>query len=319
MRREPPLPPSLKVAFAGTPEFAVPALQALARHGYDIPLVLTQPDRRAGRGRRFHACAVKRCAESLRLPLAQVDDLRSEANRRPLREAAPDLMIVVAYGLILPPAVLSIPRYGCINIHASLLPRWRGAAPIQRAILAGDTVTGVTLMQMDAGLDAGPIIAQRSCAIAAQDTAGSLHDRLSALGAELVIETLPPYLRGEIQAVPQAEAGACYAPKLDKREALIDWRQPAVRIERQIRAFNPWPIAQTQLEGEPLRLWEARLQHAEGTHGRPGEVLDIGDEGVSVAAGEGTLTLLTVQRPGKRPVSARDLNNSLALKGRRLG
>ena len=319
MLSESPDSPRAKVAFAGTPEFAVPALQALAGRGFDIPLVLTQPDRRAGRGRRLHTSAVKRCAGSLGLPLAQPADLRSEAARRLLREAAPDLLVVVAYGLILPAPVLEIPTHGCLNIHASLLPRWRGAAPIQRAILAGDTVTGITLMQMDKGLDTGPIIAQRRCPIEVRETAGTLHDRLAALGAELIVDVLPGYLRGEIDVVAQPEAGACYAPKLDKREARVDWCQPAVEIERQIRAFNPWPVAQTRLEGEPLRLWEARLGENDIDRGDPGEVLQVDREGVTIATGEGTLILLTVQRPGKRPVSARDLNSSIALKGKRLG
>ncbi|MEJ2646544.1 MAG: methionyl-tRNA formyltransferase, partial [Gammaproteobacteria bacterium] len=237
---------------------------------------------------------------------------------RELAALAPDLMVVVAYGLLLPQAVLDIPARGCVNVHASLLPRWRGAAPIQRAILAGDAETGVTLMQMERGLDTGPMLARASCAIDAEDTAASLHDRLAALGAELLAQNLEAILGGELPARPQDDAQACYAAKIDKSEAELDWRQPALQLDRQVRAFNPWPVAQTRYQSQPLRIWRARPLGS-GVDAPPGTVVAAGRDGIDVACGAGVLRVLEAQLPGRRPTLAADLANARPLTGVRLG
>ena len=292
-----------RIAFAGTPEFAARALDALATFDCDIPLVLTQPDRPAGRGMKLMPSPVKQRALAHGLTVAQPETLKTPELRAPLVEAAPDLLVVVAYGLLLPRAVLDIPRLGCINIHASLLPRWRGAAPIHRAIEAGDARTGITLMQMDEGLDTGPMLAERTVDIAADDTTATLHDRLAVTGAQLLIDTLPALLAGRIRAVPQPADGACYAAKIGKAEAALDFRRPAVELDRAIRAFNPFPGALMTVDGTPIKLWRARVEPASG---EPGRILAVGDDGVVIACGEGALRVTELQKPGGKRLPAAD-------------
>ncbi|MGQ9684843.1 MAG: methionyl-tRNA formyltransferase [Thiobacillaceae bacterium] len=291
----------MRLAFAGTPEFAAVALEALHAAGHDIALVLTQPDRAAGRGMKLKPSPVKTLARELGLPVYQPEDLKSEAARQPIADAGCDLMVVAAYGLILPQPVLDLPRLGCVNIHASLLPRWRGAAPIQRAILAGDRETGITLMQMEAGLDTGPILAMARLAIGPEETAGDLHDRLAALGAREIVALLPRLAAGEVMPQPQDDRLAVYAPKIGKQEAYIDWRRPAHEIERLVRAFNPHPGAWTQLGDKTLKVWRARYHAGQG---RPGEVLAATRTGIVVACGEGALSVLELQQAGGRRLDA---------------
>jgi methionyl-tRNA formyltransferase len=284
--------------------------------------VLTQPDRPKGRGQQLAASPVKAAAVAAGLPVAQPLTLKTDEGRQPLLAWNPDVLIVVAYGLILPPAALTIPRLGCVNIHASLLPRWRGAAPIQRAILAGDEETGITIMQMDAGLDTGPMLLRRSIRIEPEDSGGSLHDRLAAEGANALLEALDRLANGSAVPVAQPESGVTYAAKLDKAEARIDWTGRAIDIERQVRAFNPWPIAETLYEGEQLRVLKARAELEDFTRlgGQPpGTILSTSERAVLVQCGTGQLAIAEVQRPGKRPVSARDFANQAPLVGRRLG
>ncbi|HEY5020537.1 MAG TPA: methionyl-tRNA formyltransferase, partial [Steroidobacteraceae bacterium] len=247
----------LRIAFAGTPEFAVPALRALAASPHQLVGVLTQPDRGSGRGRKLKASPVKLLAEQLGLPLAQPVQLKSQEQLAPLQRWASDLLVVVAYGLLLPRAALALPRLGCLNIHASLLPRWRGAAPIQRAILAGDRESGVTIMQMDAGLDTGAVLAQRRIALTDHTDARQLHASLAELGAALLLDTLEAVEAGRAQAAAQPERGVSYAAKINKLEARIDWRRSAEHISRQVRAFNAWPVAETRWHEQKLRIWEA--------------------------------------------------------------
>lgn len=312
----------LRVVFAGTPEFAVPCLEALADSGHTLVAVYTQPDRPAGRGRKLAASPIKECALSHRLPVYQPERLRDQATHRTLADLTPDVLVVVAYGLILPQAVLDIPRLGCINVHASLLPRWRGAAPIQRAISAGDTLSGVTIMQMDAGLDTGPVLLKRTCPIRAEDTAADLHDRLAQLGAVSLVEALDAVTAGTAKPQPQPDAGVTYAHKLSKTEADIDWQRSAIELDRQIHAFNPWPVAQTTLDGETLRIWLSRPA-SEGTSSgadvAPGTFIRADQHGVIVATGEGCLELLNLQRSGGRPLPASEFIRGLPLAGRRLG
>lgn len=288
----------MRVVFAGTPEFAALALRAIADAGHDIPLVLTQPDRPAGRGMALQPSPVKRLAQELGIAVQQPPSLRDEGAQARLREAGAEVMVVAAYGLILPQAVLDLPRFGCINIHASLLPRWRGAAPIQRAILAGDAETGVCIMQMEAGLDTGPVLLRGSTPIAADDTAASLHDRLAALGAKLAVDCLA---RLPLPAEAQPETGVTYAAKLDKAEARIDWSRPAALVDRQVRAFNPVPGAQTQLGETAIKIWKAIP--VEGT-GAPGEILAADRGGVVVACGEGALRIGELQKAGGKRLAA---------------
>jgi methionyl-tRNA formyltransferase len=310
---------SLRIAFAGTPQFALPALRACLDSTHRVVGVLTQPDRPAGRGRELRSSPVKLLALEAGLPVAQPPSLRTPDARAPLVEWAPDLLVVVAYGLILPPEVLGLPRLGCVNIHGSLLPRWRGAAPIQRAILAGDSETGVTIMQLDPGLDTGPMLLSRSHPIGLHDTAGDLHDTLSELGAAALIEAIDGLAAGTLRARPQPADGATYAPKIEKGEAKLDWSADAASIDRRIRAFNPWPMAETMLAGEPLKLLRARVARHTGSEGPPGAVLGLADDGLHVACGEGVLAVRELQRAGKRPVSARDFANALRVAGMRLG
>jgi methionyl-tRNA formyltransferase len=314
----------LRVAFAGTPEFALPALAALlAQHS--IVGVLTQPDRPRGRGRKLAASPVKIAAQSQQLPLAQPQTLKSAAARAQLLAWRPDVLVVVAYGLLLPAEILALPPLRCINIHASLLPRWRGAAPVQRAILAGDTETGVTIMQMDKGLDTGPVLLQRRLAISASHTSGSLHEALSTLGAAALLEALEGLAAGTLSASPQPLEGATYAPRIEKAEARIDWRRDALEIERQIRAFNPWPVAETVLDGEPLRILAAQAEPAmiqrskDDKSDHSGAIIAVHDDFMRVRCGQGCLRVTQVQRPGRRRVGVRDYSHSVALTGRRLG
>ena len=295
---------SRKVVFAGTPDFAVPCLDALAAAGAEIPFVLTQPDRPAGRGRRLAAPPVKQAAERLGIAVRQPPTAADLAQLVAAADDRPDFLVVVAYGLILPQAVLDWPAVAALNVHASLLPRWRGAAPIQRALLAGDAETGISLMRMTRGLDEGPVYASRATPIGARETAGELHDRLSVLGAELLVAMLPDIAAGRVEPAPQSESGACYAPKLVKHEARIDWSEPAAVLERQVRAFVPWPVADATLtNGARLRIWSATAL-AEGRAAEPGRIVASGADGISVATGAGQLRLETVQPAGKRPMPA---------------
>ena len=282
----------MKIVFAGTPEFAARALAALYEAGHDIPLVLTQPDRPAGRGMTLQASPVKQLALSRGSEVFQPLTLKDEVAQEKLRLLAPDVMVVAAYGLILPKAVLDIPRHGCLNIHASLLPRWRGAAPIHRAILAGDAESGVCIMQMEAGLDTGPVLLSDSTPITAQDTSQTLHDKLALQGAQLIVSALQ---RLPLPAVAQPEAGVTYAAKLDKSEAPLDWRRPAAELDRQIRAFTPFPGTTAVLDGAPLKVWAALPRSESGV---PGTVLAADKHGILVACGSGSLLLTELQKAG---------------------
>ena len=294
----------MKVIFAGTPDFAAQALRAIAAAGFEIPLVLTQPDRPKGRGMQLQASPVKQAALELGLTIAQPASLRHEEAQALLRAQNADVMVVAAYGLILPQAVLDTPAHGCLNIHASLLPRWRGAAPIQRAIEAGDTETGVCIMQMDAGLDTGAVVSTHRYAIKNTDTATDVHDALADLGAQAIVADLQQLQQtGRLNASPQPQAGITYAQKLSKEEAKIDWNQPALIIERKIRAFNPVPGAWVEYQNQPLKIWQAEAVEQSG---RAGEVLAISSDGLIVACGEGALNITELQPAGSKrmPVAA---------------
>ena len=305
------MPDRLRVVFAGTPEFAVPCLEACrAAAGVEVIAVYTQPDRRAGRGRQLAASAVKKAALAAGLAIEQPESLKTAAVQQRLRELAPDLLVVVAYGLILPRAVLAIPRLGCWNVHASLLPRWRGAAPIQRAILAGDAETGVCLMQMEPGLDTGPVLLTTRTPIRADDTGGRLHDRLAALGAGVLNEGLSRAARGETLATrPQPDVGVTYAHKLDKAEAALDFGEPAAALARKVRAFDPWPVAEATVAGERLRVWAAAAL-PDRTDAAPGTLLAAHRDGLDLATGDGILRITRVQRAGGRPVPVADFLNA---------
>jgi methionyl-tRNA formyltransferase len=295
----------MKLIFAGTPEFAARALEALLVAGHQVVLVLTQPDRPAGRGMALQASAVKKVALTHGIPVFQPERLKDPATHEPIRAACIDggaeLMVVAAYGLILPQAVLDLPHRGCINIHASLLPRWRGAAPIHRAIEAGDAQTGITLMKMEAGLDTGPMLLAAAIEIDAKDTTGSLHDRLAAVGGKLVVDALARF--DQLIAVAQPEAGVTYASKIDKAEAKLDWNQPATILARKLRAFNPFPGAVVTLAGEPVKVWRGDVVEGDG---RPGQILAADAAGIVVACGENALRLTELQKPGGRRVTSAD-------------
>ena len=312
------MPDSRRIVYAGTPDFAVPPLEALVEAGYEVVAVYTQPDRPAGRGRKLKASPVKQAAERLGIPVYQPHSLRDPEEQDRLAGLEPDLMVVAAYGQILPREVLSLPRLGCVNIHASLLPRWRGAAPIHRAILEGDAETGVTVMQMDVGLDTGDMLAKRRLPIQAGETAGELHDRLAKLGAEALLEAMPGILAGELQGEPQDESQATYARKLEKSESWIDWHRPAEAIARQVGALNPWPVAQTEWDGKILRIWRAEALER-GSDVAPGRVIEARESGIEVATANGTLRILELQLPGKRPVSVADFVNAHNIEGAMLG
>ena len=296
----------MKIIFAGTPAFSATALEALNVAGHEIALVLTQPDRPAGRGMKTTPSAVKAMAIRYALPLSQPDSLNQPELYAQLDALHADVMVVVAYGFILPPAVLALPRYGCLNIHASLLPRWRGAAPIQRAILAGDRQTGITIIQMDKGLDTGNMLLQRSIHIGCDDTAQTLHDKLSVLGADCITEVLTQLQWGNLSPVPQGETGTTYASKLKKDEARINWRSTAEIIHRTVRAFNPRPGACTIIRGSALKIWQASIATSAGslTHRIPGEISAIDSNGITVACGQGALVLEAVQKSNGRKMSA---------------
>lgn len=302
----------LRVAFAGTPEFARTALAAIDAAGFRIPLVLTQPDRPAGRGMKLQPSAVKQFASSHNLPVLQPASLRLDgkypaeaaAAREALRQSAADVLVVAAYGLILPRWVLELPRLGCLNIHASLLPRWRGAAPIHRAIEAGDAETGITIMQMDEGLDTGAMLLVGREPIRADDCTASLHDRLADLGGAMIVKALDQAVAGALKPQPQPADGVTYARKIDKAEAMIDWSQPADVVERRLRAFDPFPGASFQRQGVAVKAWRG---HVAPGGGQPGEVLAAGPQGLTVACGQGALCLTELQRPGGRRQPARDM------------
>ncbi len=315
---------SLRVVYAGTPEFSVPALQALCDSEHDVVAVYTQPDRRAGRGRKLAESPVKVAARAQGLPVEQPPSFKEAATLATLQTYRADVMVVAAYGLILPVDVLSAPVHGCLNIHASLLPRWRGAAPIQRAIEAGDSKTGITIMQMDKGLDTGDMLHKAECDIHPETIAASLHDTLARLGADALMKTLATLQQGKLTPVAQDDSLATYARKLEKSEALINWNDSAESIHRRVCAFNPWPVAQTMVEGETLRIWESVLpveaQAILDTESFvPGTVVRT-DSAVDVMTGDGVLRLLKVQPPGKKPMLISDyLNSRQPQIGSRLG
>ncbi|WP_323909903.1 methionyl-tRNA formyltransferase [Aeromonas caviae] len=299
----------LKLIFAGTPDFAARHLAALLSSGHEVVAVYTQPDKPAGRGQKLTASPVKELALAHDLPVYQPASLRNEAAQAELAALGADLMVVVAYGLILPKAVLDTPRLGCINVHGSLLPRWRGAAPIQRSIWAGDAETGVTIMQMDVGLDTGAMIRKVTCPIASDETSASLYDKLAGLGPQALVDTLDAMAAGDTAAEPQDDALANYAEKLSKEEARIDWSMDAVAIERCIRAFNPWPISWFDVAGQTVKVWQAEAVAQD--HGQAaGTLLKADKQGIEVATGQGVLRLLTLQPPGKKAMSVSDLLNS---------
>jgi methionyl-tRNA formyltransferase len=311
----------MRVIFAGTPEFARVALAHLHEAGFEIALVLTQPDRPAGRGMKLQASAVKQWAQTHQIPVAQPRSLRLDgkypedaaAARTVIETARADVMVVAAYGLILPQWVLDLPRLGCLNIHGSVLPRWRGAAPIHRAIEAGDAETGVTIMQMDAGLDTGDMLLVQTLRIGPQDTTESLHDALAALGARLIVQALQQTQTGALQAVVQAADGVCYAHKIDKREAALDWTQPATTLARRVRAFNPFPVASSVLGGETIKFWRAQALPPHSRLAQPGEVIAVITEGVDIATASGVLRATRLQKAGGKALEAADFLHGFAL------
>jgi methionyl-tRNA formyltransferase len=301
----------MKIIFAGTPQFAASALAALLKE-HRVVAVLTQPDRPAGRGMRLTASPVKQLALQHGLPVLQPTTLKSEETQRDIAALDADVMVVAAYGLILPKAVLQLPRYGCLNIHASLLPRWRGAAPIQRAILAGDNETGITIMQMDEGLDTGDMLLRNVCPIAANDTGQTLHDKLAGLGAGSIIEALRLLQEHRLKPVRQDNEAACYAVKLTKSEAQIDWRQDARQIERAVRAYNPFPVCHANLDGVTIKIWQARI--CAENQDDPGRVLAADKDGITVACGKDALRLEVLQRPGGKAQSAAQFLQAMPIK-----
>lgn len=308
----------MRVVFAGTPQFAVPTLNSLINAGIEVRAVYTQPDRPAGRGRKLIASPVKRLAQDHSIPVMQPVSLREGTAVKVLESFAPEVLVVVAYGLILPRQILIVPPFGCVNVHASLLPRWRGAAPIPRAIEAGDSVSGITIMKMDSGLDTGPIIEQREVAVDDEDNSATLHNKLAQVGAELLVETLPRYINGATELLEQDNLDATYANKLSKAEAQIDWQRSAFKLRNQVRAFNPWPIAFTYHRGERIRILRARIADEASSDLAAGTIRHVGKEGIDVSCGEGVLSLKELQREGGKPLSAGDFINGYPLeKGER--
>jgi methionyl-tRNA formyltransferase len=310
--------PSLRLGFAGTPEFAVPALRQLAADPrFSVCAVFTQPDRPAGRGQGLQSSPVKLAAAQLAIEVLQPSTFKAGEALGQLQALALDVLVVAAYGLILPQAALDMPRLGCINIHASLLPRWRGAAPIQRALLAGDTTTGITIMRMEAGLDTGAMLARAETPIGPQDTGQTLHDRLAALGAPLIVQSLVDLNAGLIREIPQSDQGVTYAAKLIKGEARIDWQRDAVDIDRQVRAFNPWPVAETRFAGAQLRIWEAEplLNDEVRTNADPGTVRGAGPEGIDVSCGRGVLRVKRLQLAGRKSLPSGDFLKAQRMAG----
>ncbi|RJG02775.1 methionyl-tRNA formyltransferase [Noviherbaspirillum sedimenti] len=312
----------MKIIYAGTPEFAAVALQALHAAGHEIVLVLTQPDRPAGRGMQLQASPVKQFALAHNLPVAQPVSLKLDGKHPQvarnahdlLQSVGADVMVVAAYGLILPRSVLDIPKFGCINIHASLLPRWRGAAPIHRAIEAGDAETGVTIMQMEEGLDTGPMLAMQSLPIAGDDTTGTLHDKLAALGADMIVAALAQLEKGNMPATPQPQAGVTYAAKIAKEEALLDLSQSATKVARKIQAFNPFPGASALFNEVAVKLWQAETL-ANNNGAVPGQVLQADADGVVIACGSGAIRVTQLQKPGGKRLAAREFLQGFALAG----
>ena len=301
----------MKIIFAGTPQFAATALRTLLTQGFDVVAVLTQPDRAAGRGMQQLASPVKQLALAHELPVLQPPTLKQAATQQQLASYGADVMVVAAYGLLLPPEVLQVPRHGCLNIHASLLPRWRGAAPIQRAILAGDAATGITIMQMDAGLDTGDMLLRLSCPITPHDDAQSLHDKLAALGAQAIVSALRELEAGHLIRVVQDDAQATYAAKLSKAESQIDWARDATTIARAVRAYNPFPGAYSVFGTTPIKIWKASV--CEDLEGEPGKVLALDKTGVMVACGQGALRLEVIQRPNAKALPAAQFVRGFAL------
>jgi methionyl-tRNA formyltransferase len=322
-------PDRARILFAGSPEFAVPCLRVLNESAHEVIGVLTQPDRPAGRGRQLRPGPVKEYAVAHAIDVLQPERLSGAATIAELRSLQIDLAVIVAYGLLLPPAFLEMPRCGCINVHASILPRWRGASPIQAAILAGDEATGISIMQMEAGLDTGPVFATRSVEIETRDTTGSLHDRLAAAGSQLLLDTLPGILAGKITAVPQDAAAATYAPRINKADACIDWQQSAVDIDRQIRAYHAWPVGDTLLDGQRTRCWAARpVPEVSGddsgaadstSQSVAGQVIGVANDGIDVQTGNGVLRITELQLPGRQRMPASEFANGYSVLGKVLG
>lgn len=300
---------SLRIVFAGTPDFAAHHLDALLSSNHTVIGVFTQPDRPAGRGNKLTSSPVKQLAQQHNIPIFQPKSLRPAENQQLVAELNADIMVVVAYGLILPQAVLDMPRLGCVNVHGSLLPRWRGAAPIQRSLWAGDSETGVTIMQMDVGLDTGDMLYKISCPITHQDTSATLYEKLAGIGPQGLLATLDLLCQGTVKPEPQDEGDATYANKLSKEEALLDWNLSAVQLERCIRAFNPWPVSYFYIADQAVKVWQAEALDIK-TSQRPGTIIKADKQGIQVATAEGVLNILQLQPAGKKPMSAQDLLNS---------